>query len=119
MVDQHFEPSRLSSRRLVDGADGQLSCARFWHDMGKVVVAAFLMGRDRLGLESRARGTPKIRRGEAQVEAGVYSILEIVRAFAWLRLQVETNAPVALRHFLAMTLRQALVALALQVDELK
>lgn len=81
-------------------------------------VAALLMGRDQLGREVWARGAPEIERDEAQVEAGDVSILEIVRAYARLRLRDEADAPVELRRILAMTLTEALEALGQRVEEL-
>lgn len=81
-------------------------------------VAALLMGRDQLGREVWARGAPEIERAEAQVEAGEVSILDVVRAYARLRLRDDVDAPMELRRILAMTLTEALEALGQRVDEL-
>jgi segregation and condensation protein A len=81
-------------------------------------VATLLMERDQLGCEIWPRGAPEIERDEAQVEAGEVSILDVVRAYARLRLRDEVDASVELRRILAMTLREALEALCQRVDEL-
>ena len=81
-------------------------------------VAALLMGRDQLGREVWARGAPEIERAESQVEAGEVSILDVVRAYARLRLRDDVDAPMELRRILAMTLTEALEALGQRVDEL-
>lgn len=81
-------------------------------------VAAMLMGRDQLGREVWGRGAPEIERDEVQVEAGDVSILDVVRAYARLRLRDDVDAPVELRRILAMTLRDALEALGERVAEL-
>lgn len=81
-------------------------------------VAALLMGRDQLGREVWPRGAPELEQDDAQVEAGEISILEIVRAYARLRLRDNADAPVELRRILAMTLREALEALGQRVEEL-
>lgn len=81
-------------------------------------VAALLMGQDQLGREVWARGAPEIERTETQVEAGEVSILDVVRAYARLRLRDEVDAPVELRRILAMTLTEALEALGQRFDEL-
>ena len=81
-------------------------------------VAALLMGQDQLGREIWARGAPEIERAEAQVEAGEVSILDVVRAYARLRLRDEVDAPVELRRILAMTLTEALELLGQRVEEL-
>ena len=81
-------------------------------------VAALLMGRDQLRREVWPRGAPEIERDEMQVEAGEVSILDVVRAYARLRLRDDADAPVALRRILAMTLTEALEALGARVEEL-
>jgi len=81
-------------------------------------VAALLMGRDQLGREIWARGAPEIERTETQVEAGEVSILDVVRAYARLRLRDDVDAPMELRRILAMTLTEALEALGQRVEEL-
>ncbi len=81
-------------------------------------VAALLMGRDQLGREVWGRGAPEIERTETQVEAGEVSILDVVRAYARLRLRDDVDAPVELRRILAMTLTEALEALGQRVEEL-
>lgn len=81
-------------------------------------VAALLMGRDQLGREVWPRGAPEIKCDEAQVEAGAVSILDVVRAYARLRLRDDVDAPVELRRILAMTLTEALEALGQRVEEL-
>lgn len=81
-------------------------------------VAALLMGRDQLGREVWARGAPEIERAEAQVEAGEVSILDVVRAYARLRLRDDVDARMELRRILAMTLTEALEALGQRVEEL-
>lgn len=81
-------------------------------------VAEMLMGRDQLGREIWPRGAPEIERAEAQVEAGEVSILDVVRAYARLRLRDQADAPVELRRILAMTLTEALEALGQRVEEL-
>ena len=81
-------------------------------------VAALLMDRDRLGREIWPRGAPEIERAEAQAEADDVSLLDVIRAYARLRLRDEADAPVELRRILAMTLREALESLGARIDEL-
>ena len=81
-------------------------------------VAALLMGRDRLGRDIWARGAPETERAEAQAEADDVSLLDVIRAYARLRLRDEADAPVELRRILAMTLREALESLGARSDEL-
>ncbi len=59
-----------------------------------------------------------IRGATTEVEASEISVIDIVRAYARLRLQGEADAPVEQRRILAMTLRDALEALGQRVGEL-
>lgn len=53
-----------------------------------------------------------------RAEAGEVSILDVVRAYARLRLRDDVDAPMELRRILAMTLTEALEALGQRVEEL-
>lgn len=84
-------------------------------------VAEMLMGRDQLGREIWPRGAPELavdEVGPAVVANEDLSLIDIIRAYAHLRLREEADAPIEIRRILAMTLAEALQSLGARVDEL-
>lgn len=82
-------------------------------------VAASLMGRDQLGREVWPRGAPELETGYTIGSAGDLSVIDIVRAYARLRLRDEADAPIEMRRILAMTLAEALESLGGRLEELE
>jgi len=81
-------------------------------------VAAMLMGRDQLGHEIWARGEPELETGSAIQTADDLTIIDIVQAYARLRLRDEADARIEMRRILAMTLAEALESLGARLEEL-
>ncbi len=81
-------------------------------------VAAMLMGRDQLGHEIWARGEPELETGRTRQTSDDLTIIDIVQAYAHLRLRDEADAPIEVRRILAMTLAEALESLGARLEEL-
>ena len=82
-------------------------------------VAALLMGRDQLGRDVWARGAPELETDETPAAGDDVAVIDIIRAYARLRLRDGADAPVELHRILAMTLREALEGLGARLHELQ
>ena len=77
-------------------------------------IAAGLTARDRLGRDVFARGAPEIEDGPAEVAVeDPPDLLDLVRAYARLRVEEDAKAPLEVRRAVAMTLKEGLEALGL------
>ena len=81
-------------------------------------VAALLLDRDQLGCDVWARGAPELEADQTAMADGDITLIEIIRAYARLRLRENADAPMELHRILAMSLREALEALGSRVEEL-
>lgn len=81
-------------------------------------VAEMMMGRDQLGREVWPRGAPELETDPAVATDKDLSLIDIIRAYARLRLRDEAEAPMEIRRILAMTLAEALQSLGGRLDEL-
>lgn len=82
-------------------------------------VAALLMGHDQLGRDIWARGAPELEADRNASATADLTILEVIRAYARLRLRDEADAPMEVRRILAMTLAEALEKLGARLGELE
>jgi len=81
-------------------------------------IAALLMGGDQLGREIWPRGAPEINVDRTVAGADDLSIVDVIQAYARLRLRDEADAPMEVRRILAMTLAEALAKLGARLEEL-
>ncbi len=81
-------------------------------------IAALLMSGDQLGREIWPRGAPEIDVDRAVVGADDLTIVEVIQAYARLRLRDKADAPMEVRRILAMTLAEALKTLGARLEEL-
>ncbi len=81
-------------------------------------VAALMMGREQLGRDVWARGEPELEVDAAVVAKDGFTLIDVIRAYARLRLRDEAETPIEIRRILAMTLAEALKGLGARLEEL-
>lgn len=81
-------------------------------------IAALLIGGDQLGREIWPRGEPEIEMDRSVAGASDLTIIEVIQAYARLRLRDEADAPMDVRRILAMTLAEALAQMGARLEEL-
>ncbi len=81
-------------------------------------VAALMMGRDQLGRDVWARGEPELEADATVVAKDDVTLIDVIRAYARLRLRDEAETPIEIRRILAMTLAEALKGLGARLEEL-
>lgn len=81
-------------------------------------VAALMMGRDQLGRDVWARGEPELEADATVVAKDDVTLIDVIRAYARMRLRDEAETPIEIRRILAMTLAEALKGLGARLEEL-
>lgn len=81
-------------------------------------IAALLMSGDQLGREIWPRGAPEIEVDRSITGVDDLTIVDVIQAYARLRLRDEADAPMEVRRILVMTLAEALAKLGARLEEL-
>lgn len=81
-------------------------------------VAVLMMGRDQLGRDVWPRGEPELEADATVVAKDEVTLIDVIRAYARLRLRDEAETPIEIRRILAMTMAEALKCLGARLEEL-
>ena len=101
------------------GEDEEARLRRHLEDLTAIrALAKGLAARPRLGRDVFARGAPETDPPPARAVDGV-DLVDLVAAYARLRINAEAEAPFEARRALAMTLREALALLGARLDDME
>lgn len=101
------------------GEDEEARLRRHLEDLAAIrALAEGLAAQPRLGRDVFARGAPETDPPPARAVDGI-DLVDLVAAYARLRINVEAEAPFEARRALAMTLREALALLGSRLDDME